>query len=314
MARSDWQLAALMDGYVATQLLYVAAKLGIPEALSGGPRDGREVAATVGADTLAITRVLRGLAVEGVVDERDDGRFGLTALGESLHTMRGQVIARGELYYQAAAGLLDAVRTGTTAFERVHGERFFEHLEGHPDRAAVFQESMAARSEREARDVVAAYDFGGVRRLVDVGGGRGILLAAILRAAPALRGVLLDRPARSRRRAGVSTPTASATAPSAWPATSSPRCRTARTPTCCRASCTTGTTPTLCASSPPAAPRCGEGARLLVVEAILPRACEGGAGRDPHGPAHADAARRVASGPRRSTAGCSRTRASNCGA
>ena len=117
--------------------------------------------------------------------------------------MRGQVIARGELYYQAAAGLLDAVRTGTTAFERVHGERFFEHLEGDPDRAAVFQESMAARSEREARDVVAAYDFGGVRRLVDVGGGRGILLAAILRAAPALRGVLLDRPAaiqEARRR------------------------------------------------------------------------------------------------------------------
>ena len=85
------------------------------------------------------------------------------------------------------------MRAGGTAFEHVHGERFFDHLARHPDREAAFQGSMAARSEQEAHDVVAVYDFSDLRRLVDVGGGRGILLAAILRANPDLRGVLTDR-------------------------------------------------------------------------------------------------------------------------
>jgi hypothetical protein len=109
--------------------------------------------------------------------------------------MHGAALARGEVYYEAAAGLLETVREGGTAYEHVHGERFFDHLARHPDREAAFQGSMASRSEQEARDVVAAYDFSGVRRLVDVGGGRGILLAEILRAVPDLRAVLTDREA-----------------------------------------------------------------------------------------------------------------------
>ena len=90
----------------------------------------------------------------------------------------------GEVYYRAAAGTLAAVRHGGTAFEHVHGDRFFDHLRRHPEQEAAFQASMTGRSEQEAGDVVAAYDFGGIGRLVDVGGGHGILLGAILRSAP----------------------------------------------------------------------------------------------------------------------------------
>jgi ubiquinone/menaquinone biosynthesis C-methylase UbiE len=77
----------------------------------------------------------------------------------------------------------------------VHGDRFFDHLRRHPEREAAFQASMTARSEQEAGDVVAAYDFGRIGRLVDVGGGHGILLGAILRSAPDLHAVLVDQPA-----------------------------------------------------------------------------------------------------------------------
>jgi hypothetical protein len=103
------------------------------------------------------------------------------------------MLVRGELYYQAAAGMLAAVRQGGTAFEQVYGDRFFDHLARHPEQEAVFQASMAGRAEQEAGDVVAAYDFGGLGLLVDVGGGYGILLSAALRAAPDLRAVLVDR-------------------------------------------------------------------------------------------------------------------------
>jgi SAM-dependent methyltransferase len=113
------------------------------------------------------------------------------------------LLVRGELYYEAAAGMLAAVRQGGTAFEQVYGDRFSAYLSRHPEQEAVFQGSMTGRSEQEAGDVVAAYDFGALGRLVDVGGGRGILLGAVLRAAPELHAVLVDQPAvveQTRRR------------------------------------------------------------------------------------------------------------------
>ncbi|GAA3391675.1 methyltransferase [Cryptosporangium minutisporangium] len=190
------RLAHLMDGYLATQLLYVAASLDLPEALADGPRTADELAEVVDADPAALARVLRGLAAEDVLDEDGDGRFALTELGTLLRdSLRGPAVVRGGLYFRAAAGLLDAVRRGGTAFAHVYGEPFFDYLDQNPDAGSAFQDSMAGRSTREAAQVVAAYDFARVRRVVDVGGGRGVLLAAILGAAPHLSAVLLDRPA-----------------------------------------------------------------------------------------------------------------------
>ena len=185
----------LVDGYVTTQLLYVAAALDVGGRLAGGAMSGPDLAASLGVDRAALTRALRGLAAEGVLDEDDDGRFALTPLGGCLSSLRGATIARGALYYDAAAGLLETVRDGGTSFAHVHGASFFEHLQRHPDQYDVFQGSMAGRAEQEARDVVAAYDFTGLRRLVDVGGGPAVTLAEILRAVPELAGVLMDREA-----------------------------------------------------------------------------------------------------------------------
>jgi len=192
---APWQLARLLDGYLVTQLLYVAARLGVVDVLRDGPQSGADIAAAVGAEPAALTRVLRGLASEDVLSETDDGRFGLTPIGESLGVLQGAALLRGDLYYQTVAGMLDAVLTGGIAFENVYGAEFFEHLGNHRSHEADFQASMAGRSAQEAADVVAAYDFTGFRTFVDVGGGRGVLLAAILRAAKDSSGVLIDRPA-----------------------------------------------------------------------------------------------------------------------
>ena len=255
------ELARLIDSYLTTQLLYVAARLGLADALADGPRTGREIAAAVGADPDALTRILRGLVLEDVLAEEDDGRFALTALGERLRdgvpgSLRGAALARGELYWSAAAGLLRAVTEGGTAFEHVHGEPFFARLAADPEREAAFQASMADRAQREAADVVAAYGFAGIGELVDVGGGSGVLLEAILRATPDLRGVLVDRSGAVERPAPGWARRASTGAPSAWRATSSPPSRRAQTPTCSRASSTTGTTRTPGGSSRPAGRRC----------------------------------------------------------
>lgn len=195
----DARLARLTDGYVVTQLLWVAAELRIADELAGGPRTAEELAEKVGADAGALRRVLRGLAAEEVFEELPDRRFGLTATGDLLRegvegSQRGAVLARGGLYYGALAGLLDAVRDGGTPFERVHGMTFFQYLDAHPANSARFQGSMAVRAAREAAAVVEAYDFRRFRSLVDVGGGSGVLLREILRAAPQLSATLFDRP------------------------------------------------------------------------------------------------------------------------
>jgi O-methyltransferase domain/Dimerisation domain len=194
-ADGAWRLAHMLDGFVTTQLLYVAATLGIADVLRDGPMSGAAIAAAVDADPGALTRVLRGLAAEDVLAETFDGQFALTPIGEALRGLRGAALARGDLYYRSAAGLLDAVRTGGTPFENVYGEPFFEHLARDREHEDAFQASMAGRAEQEADDVVTAYDFSGIGRIVDVGGGRGVLLARILGAAAGGSGVLIDRPA-----------------------------------------------------------------------------------------------------------------------
>ena len=193
------QLARLVDGYLTTQLLFVAATLGLAEALADGPLPPAALADAVGADPARLVRVLRGLAAEGVLDEEADGTFALTAMGAWLRdgipgSLKRTAMLRGGLYFTAAPGLLAAVQDGGTPYERVHGEDFFSHLARDPDREAAFQAAMASRAALEAEEVVAVYDFTGVRRLVDVGGGEGVTLARILTAAPSMEAVLLDRP------------------------------------------------------------------------------------------------------------------------
>jgi hypothetical protein len=193
------QLYELMDGYLTSQLVYVAARSGLADALGDSRKTADALAGDVQADPSILHRVLRGLAAVGVLDESRDGRFGLTTLGNCLRTdvpdsLRGAIVARGDLYYAAAAGLLESVLHGGVPFKHVHGIGLFESLAQNPDGSAVFQASMVDRSNREATGVAAAYGFTGFRRLVDVGGGQGVLLGTILTAAPRLRGVLFDQP------------------------------------------------------------------------------------------------------------------------
>ena len=185
--------------------------------------------------------------------------------------MQGAVRARGELYYTAATGLLDAVRHGGSAFEHHHGQPFFEYLSGNPEQEAAFHASMATRARAEAAAVIDAYDFTTARHVADVGGGNGILLAAILQTAPHLTGVLMDRSAvipdaastlRQRR------PVLAGCA--AWPATSSSMSPRMPTPICCSRVLHDWDDPDATRILRTCRNRMQPGSRLLIVEAVLP--------------------------------------------
>ncbi|WP_232668744.1 acetylserotonin O-methyltransferase [Pseudonocardia sp. TRM90224] len=193
------RLSRLIDGYLSTQLLYVAAELCLADALVAGPCDAAELADTFAVDPDVLDRILRGLAADGVLDERPGRRFALAEMGELLRedhprSLRGAVLARGRLYYPAMAELLRSAQQGRPPFDIAHGETFFAHLATRPVERAAFQASMTSRSKREADAVVAAYDFAAFTSIVDIGGGTGVLLAAIMESAPGIDGTLFDRP------------------------------------------------------------------------------------------------------------------------
>ncbi|KOV58516.1 methyltransferase [Streptomyces sp. MMG1121] len=192
------ELLELSLGYLYSAALHTAARFRIADRLAEGPRSAGELAEDAGLSGPHLHRILRFLATRGVFREDGEGRFHLTPIADLLRTdseqsLRDYVLVRGEpVFWQSAAQLHEAVRTGTTAFENVYGMPFYDHLAADPDLGRAFNSSMAAFSEALSNGVVEALDLSGCRTAVDVGGGRGGLLRAVLRHNPHMTGVLLD--------------------------------------------------------------------------------------------------------------------------
>lgn len=193
-------LLRLVNGYQVTQALHVAATLGIADRLGDGPQSCEDLAVAAGADAPALYRLLRALAAVGVFREEPGRRFALTPLGAGLRADAPQPVGPwavqvGQPYFWQTWGhLLHSVRTGENAFHALHGTGVWEYRARHPEAGVLFDAAMTALSRRVAGAVAGAYDFGPRRCVVDVGGGRGALLAAILTRHPHLRGVLFDQP------------------------------------------------------------------------------------------------------------------------
>jgi hypothetical protein len=190
----------LISAYWQSQLIFVAAKLAIADVLVSGPLTAEAIAQQVGAHGPALHRVLRALASMGVFASDAQGRFRLTPLAHTLRkdqpdSLRDFALMLVDGYnWQAWGALESAVTNGGSAFEQVHGTTAFPYMKQHPDKEKTFSAAMASISALENAAISRAYAFGRLRRLVDVGGAHGHLLATILRSVGKLRGVLFDQP------------------------------------------------------------------------------------------------------------------------
>jgi O-methyltransferase domain/Dimerisation domain len=190
----------LLTGAWTAQCVYVAVKLGIPDELANRPLPADEVARRVAADPGAVYRLMRALASRGVLVHRRDGTFKLTSIGKALRTgtpgsVRDFALFLGHpLRWEDWGNLLYSVQTGEPSVAKLRGMPFFEYVESDSDLAEAFNNAMTAGSEFAIYAVLAAYDFSGYRKLIDIGGGHGRLLSMILAKAPAARGVLFDLP------------------------------------------------------------------------------------------------------------------------
>jgi hypothetical protein len=191
------QLAHVMR---ASRALYAAAELGIADILAAGPMTSEEIGAKAGADGPTVRRLMRALVAHGVFEEPKSGCFRLNAAGELLRrdvpgSQRAAVLfVAGKMRWELWSDFLECVRTGQAAVERAFGKTIFERNAENPEESALFNEAMASHSAALSAPLMAAYDFGSFRRLADIGGGTGRLVADILAAHPDMRGILFDLP------------------------------------------------------------------------------------------------------------------------
>lgn len=193
-------LLQLIVGRAVSKALGVAAELNVADRIAAGITDGAALAEATGTHAPSLRRLLRSLAGLGVFREDEAGRWSLTPIGELLRSdvpgsMRPMAIFLAhDMVWRAWSGLGDSVRLGGSAFERIYEAPVFEYLAQHPSEGRIFDEAMTSFAAGFLPAILAAYDFSGVRTVVDVGGGRGHLLAAILKAYPQTSGVLIDIP------------------------------------------------------------------------------------------------------------------------
>jgi C-methyltransferase len=195
--------AALMGMTVGYQLtsraISTAAQLGIADHLADAPLSLEMLALAVGADRDALARLLRLLELAGIVRTGRDGRIALTRLaaplrGDHPQSVRDWCRYLGADWHWELWGDLDAsVRDGRTAYERRFGTNFFDWFGARPDAAEVFDDAMRSFSSLVDGPVVKACKLGPARTVVDIAGGTGGLLAALLRANPGVRGALFDQ-------------------------------------------------------------------------------------------------------------------------
>ena len=183
-----------------TQIIYVAAELGIADLLKEGRQSVTYLASATSTIESRLYRVLRALASIEIFVEAEPGYFENTPLAEPLrsdspNSMREFAVMMGAHWHASGwANILHCVRNDESAFRGIFQKDIFEHFRAHPKDAADFDHAMTFTSRKQISAVCQAYDFSSARTIVDVGGGHGYLLTRILEAYPALSGILLDRP------------------------------------------------------------------------------------------------------------------------
>jgi hypothetical protein len=194
------QMQTMLAGHFVAQCLHVVAVLGVADLIEQGHVTIEQLANSTGCHGPSLNRVLCALTSKGVFAKDTMGRFGLTPLGETLRSDAQGSLRDKALFeistpiWSAWGSLLYSVRTGRPSFDQVQDKTLWQYLAGHEEIAAVFNRFMTMQSKLHNAAIIDSYDFSGIGTLVDVGGGHGGTLAAVLAKYPGLRGVLFDLP------------------------------------------------------------------------------------------------------------------------
>lgn len=195
------QVIQMIDGYWVSQICGTVARLGLADHLADGPATISELAAATSANPDGLGRLLRAGTTVGLFAETGTGRFRLTPLGAQLRhdeaagSLRDRAIAlTAPAHWLPWGRLSDAIISGGSQANAALGMDMWAYYARHPEEGAHFARTMSDISAKASRAVLRYWDVARFRRIVDVGGSRGVLLTGLLDAEPQATGVLFDRP------------------------------------------------------------------------------------------------------------------------
>jgi hypothetical protein len=191
------EFVGLARGYWITQMMFVAAELGLADHLVNGPKNIQELAEICDADTNSLFRLLRGLSSIGIFREIQQKTFALTPLADLLRSdhpdsLRQFARLQGEERYYTWGKLLDCIKSGRSVFPEIYGKPVFAWNRENPERASIFDDAMKNMARIELRALSDAFDFRQFRHVVDLGGGNGYVLSEVMKKYPHLQGTLFD--------------------------------------------------------------------------------------------------------------------------
>lgn len=193
-------LAGFIEKLWSSRALWAAAKLGLADLMAVGPQSAAALAEATGTHAPSIYRLMRALCGLGIFHEDDQGRFELTPVSQlmrtdSPQTMRSTLISElGEVHYPTWGDIMHSLRTGQRAFDHVFGADVWAYFQDHKEVGQTFHNSMMNLTKALDQAILAAYDFSPFAKVLDVGGGHGGLLTAILQKHATVRGVVFDVP------------------------------------------------------------------------------------------------------------------------
>lgn len=193
------QLLDLIQSHRLTAVIHVAARLGIADMLSSGPKPLGELAKATGADQSALARLLTALVTIGICARAGQDRYALTEMGAALDgtanpSFKAWAIFEGEMLSKSWNGMLETIMTGKTAAQLLGFGSSFDLMARSPENVRIFNAAMADLTGLVTADLLSAYDFGRISHLMDVGGGAGELIGAVARRYPHMRGTVFDLP------------------------------------------------------------------------------------------------------------------------
>ena len=192
------ELLEMIEGKWMTQAIGVAAELDVPDLVASGTVRTDAIAAATGCDADAIERLMRALVSLGVCLQRPDRTFELTATGQLLRdgdgaSLRSWAIWSARYHWPTWGRLIESVRRGESARVIAGGTDTYSHLDHDAAAAEVFNRGLGGLTSIVGHELARLHDFSQARSVMDIGGGQGQLLAAVLEGHPHLRGILFDR-------------------------------------------------------------------------------------------------------------------------
>jgi len=192
-------LLDMIQSHRITALIYVAAKLGIADCLFGGAKSLDDLAEATGANRAALARLLMALRTIGICEPEGAEQYRLTETGAVLAgdaqpSCKAWAIFEGEMLSKSWNGLRETIMSGKTAAQLQGFVNSFDLMARVPENVGIFNAAMTGLTRLVTADVLAAYDFSGISHLLDVGGGSGELIGAVLGQYPHLRGSVFDLP------------------------------------------------------------------------------------------------------------------------